>query len=78
MLIHDRGALGHGAGEDHHQGEDEQHHQERDAALPIITGRLRVSKTGGLSPAVRQRQGDLQPCGSLCGRSQVSCQRPSA
>ncbi len=34
MLIHDRGALGHGAGEDH-QGEDEQHHQERDAALPI-------------------------------------------
>ncbi len=35
MLIHDRGALGHGAGEDHHQGEDEQHHQERDAALPI-------------------------------------------
>ncbi len=35
MLIHDRGALGHGAGEDHHQGEDEKHHQERDAALPI-------------------------------------------
>ncbi len=62
MLIHDRGALGHGAGEDHHQGEDEQHHQERDAALPIYhwppPG---VSKTGGLSPAVRQRQGDLQP-----------------
>lgn len=80
MLIHDRGALGHGAGEDHHQGEDEQHHQERDAALPIyhwpppgVSKNRRV-----ISPLFASVRVISSPCGSLCGRSQVSCQRPSA
>lgn len=71
MLIHDRGALGHGAGEDHHQGEDEQHHQERDAALPIyhwpppgVSKNRRV-----ISPLFASVRVISSPCGSLCGRS---------